>query len=139
MPRPHFTCRNTLERLRESYDERQQKEEDTKKMKIVRVEYMVTLTGEDGKPVSVNKERILSELVSIDSAHIQKVLEEELQATEQPALGRLLALPSSQKLPNSNPRVTTTKCNEIETCPFNSFIRIEILGWFNQPRHTCRA
>jgi len=88
MPRPHFTCRNTLERLRESYDERQQKEEDTKKMKIVRVKYMVTLTGEDGKPVSVNKERILSELVSIDSAHIQKVLEEELQATEQPALGQ---------------------------------------------------
>ena len=88
MPRPHFTCRNTLERLRESYDERQQKEEDTKKMKTVRVKYMVTLTGEDGKPVSVNKERILSELVSIDSAHIQQVLEEELQATEQPALGQ---------------------------------------------------
>ena len=55
-------------------------------MKIVRVKYKVTLTGEDGKPVSVNKERILSELVSIDSAYIQQVLEEELQATEQPAL-----------------------------------------------------
>jgi hypothetical protein len=83
-----FTCRNTLERLRESYDEKQRKEEDTNKMKIVRVEYMVTLTGEDGKPVSVNKARILSELVSIDSVHIQQVLEQELQATEQPALGK---------------------------------------------------
>jgi hypothetical protein len=59
-----------------------------KKRKIVRVKYMVTLTGEERKPVSVNKERILSELVSIDSAHIQQVLEEELQATEQPALGQ---------------------------------------------------
>ena len=57
-------------------------------MKIVRVEYMVTLTGEDGKRVSVNKERILSELGSIDSVHIQQVLEQELQATEQPALGK---------------------------------------------------
>ena len=50
-----FTCRNTLERLWESYDERQRKEEDKNKMKIVRVKYMVTLTGEDGKRVSVNK------------------------------------------------------------------------------------
>ena len=57
-------------------------------MKIVRVEYMMTLTGEDGKPVSVNKERILSELDSIDSGHIQQVLEQELQATEQPKFGK---------------------------------------------------
>ena len=57
-------------------------------MRIVRVEYSMTVTGEDGKPVSVNKERILSELDSIDSGHIQQVLEQELQATEQPALGK---------------------------------------------------
>jgi hypothetical protein len=88
MPQSHFTCRNTLERLRESYDERQRKEEDTNKMRIVRVEYSMTVTGEDGKPVSVNKERILSELDSIDSGHIQQVLEQELQATEQPTFGK---------------------------------------------------
>ena len=57
-------------------------------MKIARVEYTVTVTGEDGKAVAVNKERILSELASIDSVHIQQVLEQELQATEQPALGK---------------------------------------------------
>lgn len=85
MTRPTFTCRNTLERLRRKYDERQRKEEDTKRMKIARVEYTVTVRGEDGKIVSVNKERILSELDSIDPEHIQKLLEQEEHATEQPA------------------------------------------------------
>ncbi len=52
-------------------------------MKIVRVEYIVALTGEDGKTELVNKERILSELDSTDPEHIQQILEQELQATEQ--------------------------------------------------------
>jgi hypothetical protein len=90
MTRPTFTCRNTLERLRESYDERQRKEEDTNKMKIARVEYTVTVTGEDGKTVSVNKERILSELDSIDPKHIHQVLEQELQETEEPPPGKTI-------------------------------------------------
>ena len=85
MTHPTFTCRNTLERLRESYDERQRKEEDTNRMKIARVEYTVTKTGEDGKTVSVNKERILTELDSIAPEHIQKLLEQEEHATEQPS------------------------------------------------------
>lgn len=55
-------------------------------MRIVRVEYTVTLTGEDGNTVSMNKERILSELDSFDPKYIQQVLEQEVQATEQPAL-----------------------------------------------------
>ena len=38
-------------------------------MKIVRVEYIVALTGEDGKTELVNKERILFELDSIDPGH----------------------------------------------------------------------
>jgi hypothetical protein len=41
-------------------------------MKTVRVESTVILTGEDGKAVSVNKERILSELDSTDPKHIQR-------------------------------------------------------------------
>ena len=57
-------------------------------MRIVRVEYSMTVTGEDWKPVSVNEECILSDLDSIDPGHIQQVLEQELQATEQPALGK---------------------------------------------------
>ncbi len=60
-------------------------------MIIVRVEYTVTVTGEDGKTVSVNKERILSELDSPDSEHIQHVLEQEFQETEIPALGENIA------------------------------------------------
>ena len=80
MTRPPFTCRNTLERLRESYDERTQ---DTNRMKIVRVNYTERVTGEDGKTVSVNKERILPELDSIDPKYIQQVLEQEVQAPEQ--------------------------------------------------------
>ena len=52
-------------------------------MKIVRVEYIVALTGEDGKNELVNKERILSELDSTDPEHIQQILEQEVQATEQ--------------------------------------------------------
>ena len=54
-------------------------------MKIARVEYTVTVTGEDGRTVSENKERILSELDSIDPKYIHQVLEHELQATEQPS------------------------------------------------------
>ncbi len=52
-------------------------------MKTVRVEYIVALTGEDGKTELVNKERILSELDSTDPEHIKQILEQELQATEQ--------------------------------------------------------
>jgi len=85
MTHPTFTCRNTLERLRKSYDERQRKEEDTNNMKIARVEYTVTRTGKDGKTVSVNKERIMSELESTDPEYIHQVLEQELQTTEQPS------------------------------------------------------
>jgi len=59
-------------------------------MKIVRVKYTMTAVGEDGKPVSVNKERILSELESIDPEHIQQILEQEVQATEQPAHGKTI-------------------------------------------------
>jgi hypothetical protein len=57
-------------------------------MKIVRVEYIVALTGEDGKTELVNKERILSELDSTDPEHIQQILEQELPAPEHPALGK---------------------------------------------------
>jgi hypothetical protein len=52
-------------------------------MKIIRVEYIVALTGEDGKTELVNKERILSELDSTDPEHIQQILEQELPAPEQ--------------------------------------------------------
>ncbi len=51
-------------------------------MKIVRVEYIVALTGEDGKTEMVNKERILSELDSTDPEHIKQILEQELPATD---------------------------------------------------------
>ncbi len=57
-------------------------------MKIVRVEYIVALTGEDGKTELVNKERILSELDSIDPEHIQLILEQGLPATEQGSSGK---------------------------------------------------
>jgi hypothetical protein len=46
------------------------------------------LTGEYGKTVSVNKERILYELNSTDPEHIKQVLEQELPAPEDPALGK---------------------------------------------------
>jgi hypothetical protein len=55
-------------------------------MKIVRVEYIVALTGEDGKTELVNKERILSELDSTDPEHIKQILEQELPALKRPAL-----------------------------------------------------
>ncbi len=60
-------------------------------MKIVRVEYIVALTGKDGKTELVNKERILSELDSIDPDHIQQILEEEVQATEQGSFEKNIA------------------------------------------------
>lgn len=68
-------------------------------MKIARVEYTVKVTGEDGKLVSVNKERILSELNSIDPEHIQQLLEQEEHATEQSAL--------EKNSPGSSPMVTS--------------------------------
>ncbi len=55
-------------------------------MKIVRVEYIVALTGKDGKTELVNKERILSELDSTDPEHIKQILEQELQATDSSSL-----------------------------------------------------
>ena len=57
-------------------------------MKIVRVEYIVALTGEDGKTESVNKERILYDLDPIDPEHIQQILEQELPAPEHLTLGK---------------------------------------------------
>lgn len=68
-------------------------------MKIARVEYTMTRTGEDGKTVSVNKVRILSELDSIDPEHIQQLLEQKEHATEQPAL--------EKNIPGSSPVVTS--------------------------------
>ncbi len=83
MTQPTFTCRNTLQRLRENYDENQGKEQEPKMMKTVRVEYILRIMGEDGKTLSENKERILYNLDSSDSEHIQQLLEQEVQATEQ--------------------------------------------------------
>ena len=57
-------------------------------MRIALVKYRVTITKEDGKTVPVNKQRILSELDSMDPEHIQKLLEKEAQEREQPALGK---------------------------------------------------
>ena len=54
MTRPTFTCRNTLQRLREGHDQHKG-EQEPKTMKTVRVEYTVILTGEDGKTVSVKQ------------------------------------------------------------------------------------
>lgn len=84
MTRPPFSCRNTLERLRENDDESQRNEKDTDRMIIARVEYMVSVTGEDGKTISVNKERILYELSSLDPDYIRQILEQEVQAKEPP-------------------------------------------------------
>jgi len=60
-------------------------------MKIVRVEYIVVLTGEDGKTALANKEQILYDLDSIDHEHIQQILEQELQATEQGSFEKNIA------------------------------------------------
>jgi len=59
-------------------------------MKIARVEYTVTRTEEDGKMVSVNKERILPELDSLDPENIQTLLEQEEQAIEQASPGKTI-------------------------------------------------
>ena len=75
-------------------------------MKIARVEYTVTVTGEDGKAVSVNKEGILSELDSIDPKYIHQVLEQELKATEQPST-RLTITGSSLVVTNITERKPT--------------------------------
>jgi hypothetical protein len=88
MSSPTFTCCNILERLRENEQERQRKEEVTNKMKIVRVNYSVTAVGEDGKPVLVNKERILSEVDSTDPEDIRQVLEQQIHAMEEPLFGK---------------------------------------------------
>jgi len=90
MTRPTLTCCNILKRLRENDEERQRKEEVTSKMKIVRVNYTVTVAGEDGEPVLVNKDRILSELDSTDLEHIRQILEQEIHATEEPMFGKTI-------------------------------------------------
>lgn len=52
-------------------------------MRMVRVEYTVRTTGSDGKTVSEKKERVLSDLASIDPTYIQEVLEQVVRATEE--------------------------------------------------------
>ena len=91
MTRPTFSCRNTLQRLRESHDKKHPKEQVTNMTKTVRVEYTVTLRGEDGTTEALNRERILFDLNSLDPEHIQKVLKQELQATEEPGLENHIA------------------------------------------------
>lgn len=59
-------------------------------MNIVRVNYTVTAAGVDGKPVLVNKDRILSDLDSTDPEHIRKILDQQEHATEEPAFGKTL-------------------------------------------------
>ncbi len=54
-------------------------------MKIARVEYTVTRTGKDRATVSMNEERIMSDLDSTDPDYIHQVLEQELQTTKQPS------------------------------------------------------
>ena len=63
-------------------------------MKIARVEYTVTITGEDGKIVSANKERILSELDSLVPEHIQQLLAQEEQTTGQSTIEETIATSS---------------------------------------------
>ena len=91
MTRPPFSCRNTLQRLRESNDKKQPREQVTNMTKTVRVEYTVTLRGEDGTTEDLNRERIFFDLNSLDPEHIQKVLMQELQATEEPVLKNNIA------------------------------------------------
>jgi len=50
-------------------------------MRIVQVKYTVRTTGSDGKTVSENKERILSELESIEPEYIRQVLDQVVRAS----------------------------------------------------------
>jgi len=73
-------------------------------MKIVCVEYTVKVTREDGSTVSVNKERILSELDSTDPEHIKQILEQEIQATEQ----------GSSEISNADSSLVVTNITELQ-------------------------
>lgn len=53
-------------------------------MIIARVEYTLSVTGENGETISVNKERILYELSSIEPEYVQQILEQEIQESEPP-------------------------------------------------------
>ena len=75
-----YTCRNTLERLREKHDQHQ-REQAIPMKRMVRVGYTETIKEENGKTISTNQARILSELNSIDPAHVQHILEQEWQPT----------------------------------------------------------
>ena len=59
-------------------------------MKIARVEYTMTVTGEDGKTVPVKKTRILSELDSFDPEYIHQVLEPKLQTPGPPSPEKII-------------------------------------------------
>lgn len=54
------------------------------RMRIARVKYTVRTTGSDGKTISENKNRVLSELESTEPEYIQQVLEQVVRAPEQP-------------------------------------------------------
>ena len=73
-------------------------------MRTVRVEYAVAVTREDGSTVSVNKERILSELDSTGPEHIKQLLEQEMQATEQ----------GSTEISNANSSLVVTNITELQ-------------------------
>ena len=68
-----FSCRNTLQRLRESHD-RKLKHLESEKHHSVRVQYTVTYTDTDGNQSPYKMVRILIDIHTTDSKEIACIL-----------------------------------------------------------------
>ncbi len=84
MSRLPFSCRNTVQRLREREEEKTRGKEPS--MGNVRVAYTITVKSVDGKEMSFDKERTLYEQDSVNPEYLRDILEREFREKEKAAL-----------------------------------------------------
>ena len=77
-----FSCRNTIQRLREQFEVKRRGKEQL--MGNVHVAYTITVKAENGKELSFDKERTLYEQDTVNPETLQDVLKRNFRETEQP-------------------------------------------------------
>ena len=79
----------------------------------VRVEYTITVKGANGKQLSFNKERILTEQDETNPKHIQHVLEKDFRATEQTSFLEGLQTQLGEEITSTTVKIT--KMTELQS------------------------
>ena len=92
MTRPIFTCRNILQRLRETYD-RSVEYTVTPIPRTIRVKYTVTYTNESGKTFEFPQERVLTDIEATTPEDLARFIERDFLESDQSEIS------SSERIP----------------------------------------